>query len=93
MRFGYREKEANGERSNEITLVSNKQFLDKAEQIGSGIMNLNLVSEANEWRNMKLQFAGIYAKSSFEYLLFDVACCLFNITIIPIYDTLGAEAT
>lgn len=79
--------------TNEVEWITNSQFRDEAEAIGSGLINQKLVPEINEWRNMTLKFAGIYAKNSMEYLLFDVACTMYGITLVPIYDTLGEEAT
>lgn len=40
-----------------------------------------------------MKFIGIYAKTSLNFHLVDIACTLYGITIIPIYDTLGEEAT
>ena len=54
---------------------------------------MNLVENINEWNNMNFRFIGIYSKNNLEYFINDIGCCLYNITIIPIYDTLGEEAT
>lgn len=77
----------------QVQWITNRQFREEAEALGSGLLNLKLCPTVNEWRNMSLRFAGLYAKNSLEYLLFDVACTMYDITVVPIYDTLGEEAT
>lgn len=42
---------------------------------------------------MPLKLVGVYSKNCLEYLTLDVACCFYGLTIVPIYDTLGEEAT
>lgn len=42
---------------------------------------------------MNFRFIGIYSKNNLEYFINDIGCCIYNITIVPIYDTLGEEAT
>jgi long-chain acyl-CoA synthetase len=79
--------------TNEVEWFTNRQFREQAEAIGSGLINLRLVPEINEWNNMTLKFAGLYSKNTLEYLLFDVACTMYGVTVVPIYDTLGEEAT
>ena len=91
--IGRREKDGNGQLSNTITWYTNRYIQEEAEAIGSGILNLNLVSAIKEWKNMSLTFGGIYAKNSLEYILFDIGCSMYGITVVPIYDTLGEEAT
>lgn len=36
-------------------------------------------------------FVGIYAKNRVEWLITDMACSLFGLTSVPLYDTLGLE--
>ena len=60
---------------------------------GSGLINKNLVKSINEWKNYNLKFIGIYSKNTANYLIADIGLCLYGITIVPIYDTLGEEAT
>lgn len=35
---------------------------------------------------------GIYSINTVRYLTIDIACGIYNITSVPIYDTLGEEA-
>lgn len=56
--------------------------------MGSGIIREKLYSTPE---NEKLRMVGLFSKNRVEWSLTDVACLLFNITTIPIYDTLGDE--
>lgn len=38
-----------------------------------------------------MNFIGIFSKNRYEWLVFDMACSLFGMTSIPLYDTLGIE--
>jgi long-chain acyl-CoA synthetase len=38
-----------------------------------------------------MKFIGIFAKNRVEWLLTDLACNLYGLTTIPLYDTLGIE--
>lgn len=64
----------------------------KIKQIGSGITNLNLAPELNEFEDWKVKFIGIYAKTSIEWFLIDIACSYYGFSVVPIYDTQGGEA-
>ena len=68
------------------------EVLEICNQVGSGILNLDLAPTINEYKDMSLNFVAVYAKNREEYLELDLACCLYGVTLIPIYDTLGPEA-
>lgn len=36
-----------------------------------------------------MKFIGIYAKNRVEWLFADLACTLYGLTSVPLYDTLG----
>jgi len=91
--FGRRELDETGNLSNIIHWYSNGWVMAEAEAFGSGLNNLNLAQTINEWNDYSLKFVGVYAKNSIEYLISDLACAIYGITIVPIYDTLGEEAT
>ena len=42
---------------------------------------------------MSLKFIGVYSKNNLKYFITDIACIVKGLTSIPIYDTLGDEAT
>ena len=91
--FGRRERGADGQLSKAVTWYTNRSILAEAEAFGAGLMNLGLATELSEWKDMRLRFAGIYSKNSLDYFKFDIGCCIQNVTVVPIYDTLGEEAT
>lgn len=92
--FGYRKKAKEGsDLEKKYTWLTVKETFARAEKIGSGLINLKLVKEINEWRNYALKFVGIYSKNTINYFLADIGSCIQGVTIVPIYDTLGEEAT
>lgn len=97
--FGYRKqlKKQEGDKEdnfeNKYSWLNVQEVFEKSQDLGSGLINLNLIENINEWNNYELKFIGIYSKNSLNYFLTDIGCCIYNITTIPIYDTLGEEAT
>ena len=90
--LGYREKDADGQLKKKFTFFSYKKVFELAEEFGSGLMNLNLVPTNTDVDNLHLKFVGFYSKSNFNFFVSDIGCCLYDYTIIPIYDTLGEKA-
>lgn len=41
--------------------------------------------------NEGLKLVGIFAKNRYEWMVADLACCIFGITMVPLYETLGVE--
>ncbi len=91
--IGRRERNMNGELFKKVHWYSNRIIFQNAEHIGSGILNLGLTKEITEWNNYTLKFVGVYSRNSKEYLELDIGCCMYDITSVPIYDTLGEKAT
>lgn len=91
--FGRREITETGKLSDTVHWYSNGWVLAEAEAFGSGLISLDLVPEICEWRNYKMKFIGIYAKNCLEYMIADIGTTVYGITGVPIYDTLGEEAT
>lgn len=58
-------------------------------QLGSGMLNLELVPEIKEFQDLSLRLVGVFSKNREEWLLLDYANVLYGMTMIPIYDTLG----
>ena len=71
------------------TWYKTEDVFHKASMIGSGLINLKLVSLTED----NYKFCGFYAQNSLNYILCDIACILYGITVVPIYDTLGETAT
>lgn len=64
-----------------------------ASHIGSGIINLGLTEEKAQYQDFKIKFISIYSKNTREWYLVDIANVLYGLTTMPLYDTLGEEAT
>ncbi|EAR89380.1 AMP-binding enzyme family protein (macronuclear) [Tetrahymena thermophila SB210] len=63
-----------------------------AEQLGNGMIELNLTTHVNEWNDLNMNLVGIFAKNREEWLLLEYANFLYNNTMVPFYDTLGIES-
>ena len=37
----------------------------------------------------KMKLIGIFSKNRYEWIIADIACMLYGLTIVPLYDTLG----
>lgn len=86
-------KKVDGVLANNYTWYTNKECFDRAEKIGSGLLNGDFLETTSEYRNIPMKFVGIYSKNTFNFLLTEIACTIYGITIVPIYDTLGEEST
>jgi long-chain acyl-CoA synthetase len=88
-----RKLDSEGNPTDERIEYSYGQIRQEAEWFGRGVLDLDLVPWKEEYRDFKLRFMGIYAKNSYRYFLQDFGCVMHNIVSVPIYDTLGEEAT
>lgn len=88
-----RKYDSEGNGLDEVTNHSYQKVRTEAEHFGRGLLELDLVPWKQEFRNYKLRFLGVYAKNSYNYLIQDFGCIMHNIVSVPIYDTLGEEAT
>lgn len=61
--------------------------------LGSGLLNKGLIETKSQYHDYHLKFVSVYSKNTREWLLLDVAAALYGFTLVPIYDTLGEEAT
>jgi long-subunit acyl-CoA synthetase (AMP-forming) len=57
-----------------------------SEKVGSFLLN-NKMEFHESLHNMKL--VGIFSKNRYEWIVADLACVLYGMTIVPLYDTLG----
>ena len=55
---------------------------------GSGVLDLCPVHTVDD---RDFRFIGINSKNREEWFIADIACVFYNITIVPFYDTLGAD--
>lgn len=65
--------------------------MEIAENLGSGLLNLDLVPELHEYENYKVRLMGIFSKNRPEWLIQDCANFLYGFAMVPLYDTLGPE--
>ncbi|XP_054656807.1 long-chain-fatty-acid--CoA ligase 5 [Dunckerocampus dactyliophorus] len=62
-----------------------KQVSDRAEHLGSGLLQRGLRAEPNT-------FIGIFAQNRPEWIIGELACYTYSMVVVPLYDTLGPEA-
>lgn len=91
--FGHRLKNEDGTLVNAFTWVSKAQVKETAEYMGSGMVNMELTEVNNEWNGFEMKMIGVYSKNSITYYISDIAMTMQGITSVPVYDTLGEEAT
>uniref|UniRef100_A0A8C6XFV3 Long-chain-fatty-acid--CoA ligase n=1 Tax=Naja naja TaxID=35670 RepID=A0A8C6XFV3_NAJNA len=65
--------------------LSYQQVLDRAEYLGSGLLYKGCKPSSD-------QFIGIFAQNRPEWIISELACYTYSMVIVPLYDTLGAEA-
>ncbi|CAD8132100.1 unnamed protein product [Paramecium pentaurelia] len=81
-----------GQNSRHYVYKTYIEVRDVAEQLGSGIKNLNLIPNPVVYEGQELRMIGIFSKNREEWLLLDIANTLYGNTMIPLYDTLGLES-
>ena len=91
--LGRREVLPDGTLAKEFTWETYRQVEELAAALGSGILNLNMTYEKAQFQNYRVRFIAIYGKNTREWILTDIANSLYGFTTMPIYDTLGEEAT
>lgn len=79
-----------GEEVEERTMKTFKyrEVFHLAENVGSYIINNQMDFPGVEF---DVKLIGIYAKNRYEWMIADLACCLYGLTLVPLYDTLGIE--
>jgi len=82
----------NGVTQDHFEFLTFRQIKQRADDLGSGMITLDLAPKIDEWKDYSLSMVAIYSKNSPDYIILDAACCLYGITSVPIYDTLGEEA-
>lgn len=91
--LGRRQIDGSGNLENHFTWKTNRQVQLEAESFGSGLVNLGLCPEINEPGAFPLKLLGVYSKNTIEYIIADIGCITQCISVVPIYDTLGEDAT
>ncbi|XP_078269628.1 long-chain-fatty-acid--CoA ligase 5 [Rhinoraja longicauda] len=65
--------------------LSYKQVIDRAEYLGSGLLHRGCKPSPD-------QYIGIFAQNRPEWIISELACYTYSMSVIPLYDTLGADA-
>jgi len=65
---------------------------NNARKIGSALLNLDLAPIVQEKGYQPCRLVAIYARNCEEWVTTDMACCLYGLTSIPIFDTLGQDS-
>jgi len=69
-----------------------KEIHDLAKKAGSALLNLDLAPAMEVEGNPTCRFISIYAKNREEWVVMDLASCLYGVTTLAIYDTLGPDS-
>uniref|UniRef100_A0A8C3V265 Long-chain-fatty-acid--CoA ligase n=1 Tax=Catharus ustulatus TaxID=91951 RepID=A0A8C3V265_CATUS len=65
--------------------ISYKEVADKAECVGSALLHRG-------FKPSHAQYIGIFSQNRPEWVIIEQACYAFSMVVVPLYDTLGAEA-
>ncbi|KAM7453769.1 hypothetical protein BLSTO_05479 [Blastocystis sp. subtype 1] len=63
------------------------QIWERVQNFGSGLIYLDLVP-----KRYNLRCIGVFARNCVEWSILEQACNAYNLTIVPTYETLGADA-
>lgn len=66
---------------------------ERAENLARGIIDNKMFSEVADSDGKTIKTVAISAKNCADWMVFDVACCISDMTSVTLYDTLGKEAT
>ncbi|KAF7206330.1 long-chain-fatty-acid--CoA ligase 6 [Nothobranchius furzeri] len=65
--------------------MSYKEVTARAEHVGSGLLHQGCQPNSN-------QFIGVFAQNRPEWIISELACYTYSMVVVPLYDTLGADA-
>ncbi|XP_067838689.1 long-chain-fatty-acid--CoA ligase 1a isoform X2 [Heptranchias perlo] len=65
--------------------ISYREVMDRAEFVGSGLLSRGCKA-GND------QFIGVFAQNRPEWVIIEQACYAYSMVVVPLYETLGAEA-
>lgn len=90
--LGYRPIKSNGELMNQFDWHTYEDVEKTSKALGAGIFALELAPKVKEYKDYELQMVAYYSKNNDRVWMLDVACSLYNIATVPIYDTLGESS-
>lgn len=65
--------------------ITYRQVADRAENLGSGFIQKGCKPTSD-------QFIGVFSQNRPEVVIAELACFSYSMVVVPLYDTLGAEA-
>ncbi|XP_038162750.1 long-chain-fatty-acid--CoA ligase 6 [Cyprinodon tularosa] len=65
--------------------LSYKEVSARAEHLGSGLLHQGCQPNPS-------QFIGVFAQNRPEWIISELACYTYSMVVVPLYDTLGADA-
>ncbi|NWR26910.1 ACSL1 ligase, partial [Tachuris rubrigastra] len=65
--------------------ISYKEVSDRAEYVGSALLHRG-------FKPSHIQYIGIFSQNRPEWVIIEQGCYAFSMVVVPLYDTLGAEA-
>uniref|UniRef100_A0A3B4A7D6 long-chain-fatty-acid--CoA ligase n=1 Tax=Periophthalmus magnuspinnatus TaxID=409849 RepID=A0A3B4A7D6_9GOBI len=65
--------------------LSYREVNARAEHLGSGLLHQGCQPNPN-------QFIGVFAQNRPEWFISEMACYTYSMVVVPLYDTLGADA-
>ncbi|XP_077114152.1 long-chain-fatty-acid--CoA ligase 5 [Ranitomeya variabilis] len=65
--------------------ITYQQVADRAENLGSGLIQKGCKASPD-------QFIGVFSQNRPEVVIAELACFSYSMVVVPLYDTLGAEA-
>ncbi|NXL86944.1 ACSL1 ligase, partial [Alectura lathami] len=65
--------------------ISYKEVSDRAECVGSALLYRG-------FKPSQAQYIGIFAQNRSEWVIIEQGCYAYSMVVVPLYDTLGAEA-
>ncbi|XP_041947021.1 long-chain-fatty-acid--CoA ligase 6 isoform X2 [Alosa sapidissima] len=65
--------------------ISYKEVIARAEHLGSGLLEQGCKAGSE-------QLIGVFAQNRPEWIISELACYTYSMVVVPLYDTLGADA-
>ncbi|NWV84025.1 ACSL1 ligase, partial [Dasyornis broadbenti] len=65
--------------------ISYKEVSDRAEYVGSALLHRG-------FKPSQIQYIGIFSQNRPEWVIIEQGCYAYSMVVVPLYDTLGAEA-
>jgi len=74
--YGHRRVTPYGNLEKKFYFYTARTIFEKAERVGSGLINLDLAVENNDWNSYSLKFVGMYSKNTINHFIADIGMCI-----------------